>query len=145
MAKRSAAGAFTWFRGDPPGSAVSIAAGVHWLAAVEPKHESGLLFVPTLEALRQPTHLHDMLGKSAVEELLDARRADVRGRLLRLATELDLRSSRRSFQHTGPVLAMWPTLDHIRLLGVTFATSPIGVVVWSYEKDVEPLLSAEVD
>ena len=134
---------FIVFRTAVPGSAASIEAGVRWLGSVRPVDHQGILFVATAEALRQPTHLHDMLGQATVRRLLDEGEGEVRGRPVRLLTEHGLGRQRTGLACEGPILAMWPTLLQLRALR-KMRRSPLGVVVWNYDRDVAPLFD-EVD
>ncbi len=135
------ADAFTCFVGDGPGSATSISDGLSWLASAASGDKTGLIFIATLDALQHPSHVHEILGNASVQKLLDERVTKFRSRYVRLATERDVRSARRDLVHDGPVLALWPTLEHLRLLSSKLKAPCIGIVVWNYAKDVAPFFA----
>jgi hypothetical protein len=131
---------FVFFRTAVPGSAASIEAGIRWLAAAKPKCQSATLFVGSLDCVRHPTHLHEMLGDVSIRRLIDDGECVVEGRPVRLLTDVALTRQNTRLACEGPILAMWPTLRQLSLLAAKVGRSPVGVIVWSYDKDVAPLL-----
>lgn len=136
---------FVLFRTAVPGSAASIEAGVRWLAATQPKGRDGILLVGSLECVRQPTHLHELLGDVNIRRLVDDGECVVQGRPVRLLTDAGLARQKKGLACDGPILAMWPTLRQLSVLAAKVGRSPVGVVVWNYDRDVAPLFDTPDD